>query len=243
MHMMFVDESGDPGYPPDGNWGKWGGSKAFARVGLIIHGWKWRAWNEKLLEFKRTRGLLWDQEIKASDVRRGRRAFSGWDGNRRKQFLLDLLQLVGGNPDITLIGVAINKGKVDTSRKERLVKPEVRSLELLLESYNAFLQHQTRDRFGIVVLDPVKETSDDNLRHFQSFLQARSENLYPCHIVEGTFFAKSHTSNLIQMADVCANVFYREITGPGNLPEYQIIKKRLWRFAGRLSGNGIRKWP
>jgi len=43
MYMMFVDESGDPGYPADGNWSRWGGSTHFARVGLIIHGWKWKA--------------------------------------------------------------------------------------------------------------------------------------------------------------------------------------------------------
>jgi len=35
MHMMFVDESGDPGYPKKGNWKGWGGSVHFARVGVI----------------------------------------------------------------------------------------------------------------------------------------------------------------------------------------------------------------
>ena len=38
MHMMFVDESGDPGYPTDGDWSKFGGSEFFSRVGVIIHG-------------------------------------------------------------------------------------------------------------------------------------------------------------------------------------------------------------
>ena len=48
MHMMFVDESGDPGYPPGGKWRRWGGSTHFARVGVIIHGWKWKAWHDRL---------------------------------------------------------------------------------------------------------------------------------------------------------------------------------------------------
>ena len=65
MHMMFVDESGDPGYPPSGNWQGWGGTRLFVRVGVIIHGWKWKTWHQRLFEFKHNRGLTWDAEIKA----------------------------------------------------------------------------------------------------------------------------------------------------------------------------------
>ncbi len=57
MYMMFVDESGDKGYPHNGNWAGWGGTRYFSRVGVIIHGWKWKKWNERLLNFKRDRGL------------------------------------------------------------------------------------------------------------------------------------------------------------------------------------------
>jgi len=154
----------------------------------------------------------------------------------------DLMTLVGGNADITLLGVVIDKQRVDTSKSDRLVKPEVRSLELLLERYNKFL-HEQRDRAGIVILDPTKEKSDDNLRYFQSFLLDQSAHLSPLHIVEGTFFAKSHTSNLMQIADVCTNAFYREMVRGGNSPEFKAIQKRFWRRKGRLTGYGIKKWP
>ncbi|HLA26847.1 MAG TPA: DUF3800 domain-containing protein [Syntrophales bacterium] len=215
--MMFVDESGDQGYPPSGKWAGWGGSTHFARVGLIIHGWKWKAWNERLMSFKRNRGLTWDVEIKASDIRRGKGGFVGWDHTRREFFLKNLMELVG-------------------------VKPDVRSLELLLERYNFFLDNQN-DKSGIVILDPTKEANDDNIRYFQSFLLAQSDKLKPLHIVEGTFFAKSHTSNLIQVADVCTNVFYREMVRGGKSPEYKSIYPRFWRYAGRLKGYGIKIWP
>jgi hypothetical protein len=152
------------------------------------------------------------------------------------------MELVGGNPDITLLGVVIDKRKVDTSKSDRLVKPEVRSLELLLERYNLFLGNQ-RDKSGIVILDPTKEKSDDNLRRFQSFLLAQSEHLDPLHIVEGAFFAKSHTSNLIQISDVCSYVFYREMAHAANSKEFQLMQKRFWRHAGRVIGSGIKKWP
>ncbi len=242
MHMLFVDESGDPGYPKDGNWSRWGASKFFVRVGLIIHGWKWKAWNERLVSFKFNRGLMWDAEIKASHLRRGNGAFVGWDEGRRRLFLTDLARLIGANTDITLLGVAIDKTKIDPSQKDRLVKPEVRSLELLLERYNLFLGQQ-KDKCGIVILDPVKEQSDDNLRRFQSFLQAQSPNLKPLHIVEGAFFAKSHTSQMIQLADFCCNVFFRETTRQDNAPEHRAIYPRFWRMNSRVLGYGIKHWP
>jgi hypothetical protein len=242
MHMMFVDESGDPGYPPTGNWLGWGGSTHFARVGVVIHGWRWKTWHKILMKFKNSEMLTWNAEIKASDIRSGQGVFMGWDRARRDAFLIKLLDLVGKTADITLLGVVIDKRAVDTSKGARLVKPEVRSLEFLLERYNLFLDQQ-RDKSGVVILDPVSGGSDDNLRYFQSFLLEQSAHLKPLHIVEGTFFVKSHTSNMMQIADVCTNVFYREMVRGGNSPEYAAIKPRFWRHQNRLQGYGVKKWP
>jgi hypothetical protein len=242
MHMMFVDESGDPGYPKEGDWPRFGGTKIFTRLGVIIHGWKWKTWNERLVRFKENRGLLWDDEIKASHLRKGQGAFVGWNEDRRNQFITDLSTLIGLNHEFTLLAVSIDKTKVDISRTDRFVKPEVRSLELLLERYNQFLGVQ-KDKAGIVVLDPTKEGNDDNLRYFQSFLQSRSRFLQPLHIVEGTFFAKSHTSNLVQVADFCCGVFYRQETRKDNSPEWEALYPRFWRFHGRVQGVSIKRWP
>lgn len=245
MHMMFVDESGDPGFPADGKWDAFTGSTHFARVGVIIHGWRWKTWNTGLVKFKQKRGLTWDAEIKAAQLRQGRGPFYGWDKPRRDQFLLDLMTVVGQNVDVTLIGVMIDKRKVDASQRDRLRRPEVRSLELLLERYNLFLTGQ-RDQAGIVILDPTKEQNDDNLRYFQSYLQVHSKNLKPLHIVESTLFAKSHTSNLIQIADVCTGIFYRARTRPEDIANgaaYAGMKPRFWRRNGHLHGYGIKDWP
>src|SRR6266498_301895 len=243
MYLMFVDESGDPGYPKkSGNWAGWKGTKVFVRVGLIIHGWKWKSWNERMVSFKRNRGLLWDTEIKASDMRRGRKTFAGWPQNQREQFLKDLSILIGRNIEFTLIGIVIDKTKVDTTQKERFVKTQVCSLELLLERYNQFL-HRQKDKAGIVVLDPTKEFDDDNLRYFQSFLQFQAPHFKPLHIVEGTFFAKSHTSNMIQLADYCSNVFFREVTRKDNSDEWQSISQRFDRVDRKVTGIGIKHWP
>ncbi|MBM4401320.1 MAG: DUF3800 domain-containing protein, partial [Crenarchaeota archaeon] len=162
--------------------------------------------------------------------------------NRRHLFLRDLATLIGQNIDITLLGIVIDKTRISLSQRARIVRPEVRSLELLLERYNLFLRGQ-RDRCGIVILDPIKESSDDNLRRFQSFLCAQSPNLRPLHIVESTFFAKSHTSNMVQMADVCSSIFYRQMTRRDSSPEFLSLRPRFWRKNNRVAGYGVKKWP
>lgn len=243
MYMMFVDESGDPGFPKNDVWKKHEGSTHFIRVGAILHGWKWKTWNQRLADLKVNRGLTWDSELKASHIRRGEGAFVGWDRPRRNWFMQGVLQLIGGNQDITLLGIVIDKTRVDTSKRDRMVKPEIRSMELLLERYNYFL-HQQKDKSGIVILDPVHGHSDDNIRYFQSYLQARSVHLQPLHIVESTFFAKSHTSNMIQVADICSNVFYWHETGKaGSRSEFTLISNRFWRYNGKIQGYGIKRWP
>lgn len=181
MYMMFVDESGDPGYPADGKWSDFGGSKIFAKVGVVLHGWKWKAWNDRLLQFKKRNGLAWNDEIKASHIRKGKGCFVGWDSARRVGFLNDLANLIGVNVDITLIGIVIDKRKVDITQSGRIVKPDIRSMEFMLERYNYFLDNQ-KDKAGIVVLDPTHEKSDDEVRYFQSYLQTHSEHLKPLHL-------------------------------------------------------------
>jgi hypothetical protein len=241
MHMVFVDESGDPGFPSDGDWPSFGGSRFFTRVGVIIHGWKWRAWNERLLDFKKRNGLLWNDEIKASYIKKGKGCFVGWSEKKRSLFFENLIELIGLNEDITLIGISIEKMKIDTSRSDRLVKPQIRSMELLLERFNQFLGEQ-RDKTGIAILDATKESNDDNIRYFQSYLQVHSKYLRPLHIVESTFFAKSHTSSMIQVSDVCTHVFYREMVQE-KTKEFQMIYPRFWRMKGRVKGFGVKSWP
>jgi len=189
MHMIFADESGATGYPSNGNWANWGGSKLYTRVGAVIHGRKWKTWNERLILFKKNRGLSWDVEIKASHVRKGKGGFTGWDKSRRDLFLSDLLDLIGNDPDLTLFGIVIDKTNVDVSQSDRLKKPDVRSMELLLERYNFFLKQQT-DKSGIVVLDPTQEKNDDNIRYFQHICS--QAKFFNPPIVEGVFAKSTH---------------------------------------------------
>lgn len=238
MYLMYVDESGDPGFPKDGRSFPEvddGPTRFFVRAGVILHGWKWSAVNETIAEFKRSRGLLWNAELRANDLRAGKGAFKGWNPADRLVLLSDLLDTIGKELDISILAVVIDKTKVDREQPQRYSDPSVRSFEFLLERYSGFLGAQT-DRCGVTILDTVEQTNDSNLRYFQSFLRERSDHLDRRRVVEGALFMPSHTTNLLQIADVCANVLFRYYTG-------EFLKAADYaRIEGRIYGR-IKLWP
>lgn len=229
MHLMYVDESGDPGYPqpglpfpPSG-----GPTRYFARAGVVVHDHRWRKVDSVIAQFKASHHLNWNSEIKATDIRRGNGAFAGWRQEDRQVLVDDLLDTVNRELDITLIVVIIDKSKVDRTAPKRYSDPSVRSLELILEQYDNYLSKQS-DRCGAVILDSVEESKDDNLRYFQNYLRLFSDTMDRRRIVEGTLFMPSHTTNLLQIADVCTNVVYRKHVGTkGGIIECGRIQGRI----------------
>ena len=229
MHLMYVDESGDCGYPAAGDsFPSTGGpTRYFVRAGVVLHGWKWMQVHQQIADFKDSHGLPWDAEIKATHIRRGKGPFAGWSPGDRRRFLLDLLDSIGREMEVHLLVVAIDKDRVDRGQRDRFTNPAVRSLELLLERYNGFLGDQP-DKSGMVILDAVESTNDENLRYFQSYLLQFSNHIEVRRIVEGALFMPSHTTNLLQLADVCANVVYGRYARPdGNEEEFRRIRERV----------------
>ena len=227
MHLMYVDESGDPGFGV-------GSSARYVRGGVVVHGWKWREVDERIRSFKLTRGLNWDAEIRANDIRRGHNAFAEMPAAERQTLLEDLLETLAREmPDVSLIGICIHKHNVDTTRRERFSNPAVRSIELLLENYNSFLASQ-RDRCGIVVLDELEAKHDASIRYFQNYLCRFSDHVDGRRIVEGTFFLPSRSSNPLRLPDVCANVLLRRYRwDQQSVREWAIVEDKFT----------IREWP
>lgn len=148
--------------------------------------------------------------------------------------LADLLDTIGKELEVTIIGVVIDKTKVDRFQRKRYSDPSVRSFEFLLERYSQFLGKQ-KDRCGTVILDSVEQQNDENLRYFQSFLREHSQHLDERRVIEGTLFMPSHTTNLLQIADLCANVLYRYYErGFTEAREYARIENRVYT---------IKVWP
>lgn len=59
MHLMYVDESGDPGFPKPGEEFPVAGgpSRSFLRAGVVVHSWKWSRIDAQIADFKKAWGL------------------------------------------------------------------------------------------------------------------------------------------------------------------------------------------
>jgi len=76
MHLMYVDESGDSGFPSGGAAFPGSGTptRFFVRVAAIVHDWKWQTVNRQIDTFRATRPVPIPRnvEIHATEIRRGR---------------------------------------------------------------------------------------------------------------------------------------------------------------------------
>ena len=105
MHLMYVDESGDTGFPKPGQGFPLTGGPTpwFVRAGVIIHSWKWAGVHERICQFKTSRFLKWDAEIKANHLRTGQGAFASWRPDDRAHFLHDFLMTISRETDVSII--------------------------------------------------------------------------------------------------------------------------------------------
>ena len=131
MHILYVDESGDDGFPEDNIFSPENTpSNKFVRSGLIIHDWKWKKTNDIIADFKFSKRIPKDVELHATEIRRGkkkitdsktkkRREVSNWYGQRfpdpddRLNLLKDCCKLINTIVDITLIFIVIDKSLID----------------------------------------------------------------------------------------------------------------------------------
>jgi len=81
MHILYVDESGDDGFPGDNMFSPDNApSNKFVRTGLIIHDWKWKKTNDVIADFKFSKRIPKDVELHATEIRRGKRIMKNSQG-------------------------------------------------------------------------------------------------------------------------------------------------------------------
>ncbi len=236
MLLMYVDEAGDPGYRAGaapyvlGS----GPSPFFVRVGVVVHEAKWSKIVAAVRAFRLSHGLGRSDEIHASAIRRGKGPFARLHSKQRSALLRDYAAFVGGQPDLTLVGVAIDKGCI---RNPAQTNVKLRSLEFLTERFNSLLR--VRKARGLMILDAVEAAEDQMHREFQNFLYEGSAHVQARRFIESCLAEPSETSEFLQMADVCANALLRHRCDQSS--DFSLVEPRIYRYRGRTVG--LKDWP
>lgn len=262
MQLLYMDESGDSALPADPA-APFVHSEYFVRAGVALHDKKWRAVDSRIRQFKAKRKIPLNVEIHATEIRTGKtqknvkiegvwkkkKAYN-WFGRRYRdkesreklleQFLIDALS---GN-DITVFAVVIDKKKIDLGLSEKNPNriPKLKSLELISERFTHHIENQI-DKNGLIIMDSVNLEDDGYIRDFQNELYKRSPYISASCFIENILFCQSHTTNLLQLADVCSFAVYRK-HAYGDDRYFKIIKNYLHlNEQGKIDGAGLKIWP
>lgn len=260
MHLLYVDESGDDGFPasrtfPDGG----SPSKVFIRTGLIVHDRQWQRVNRKINDFKAKLKIPKSIEIHATDIRRGkhkiytssrkRKEVPNWYGENypalsdRVELLEKICRFISTLDEITLICIVIDKQAINIDYPDFNEIPKNNSWEFLIERYNLFLK-KSRDKVGIIISDAVQDKIEKTHREFAKAIFEQSIHVKSQHFIESIMFEPSDSSNLLQLADVASYAFFRHFNTHDRVLYDLLEGKLLSHQDGRgVDGAGLKIWP
>lgn len=222
MYLLYVDESGDPGFATHS-------TPHFILSGLIVHQNEWDKYLTRLKAFRKALKekykLNQRTEIHAKELIRickedDYRAIRKDDRIRiLKEYCAEIPRIFDS---AKIINVSLTKSDFVESGKIQEV-----AWQRLIQRFDTFLKKNGNDK-GIIVSDDT-----DNIMLMQLHRKMRVYNPTPSHfngsynaptdsIIEDIFMRASHHSYFIQTVDVTSHLLYRKDYPKGSLRKYNL---------------------
>lgn len=245
MHIMYVDESGDPGIHQYG-------SPFYILSGLIVPQDEWSKYLDRLKTFRKSvkdsYGLLFREEIHAAELIRINKIKSYRDIKKTDRINI-LKSYCHQIPIIFDTAKVIN---VCLKKSDFASPEEVQQIawNRLIQRFDTFLKKSAKDK-GMIISDDT-----DGHKIMKLMRKMRVYNPVPSHfgasynaptdnILEDLLQRNSQHSYFIQTVDVIAHLLYRKEHPKGSLKKYglenlfDVIEPILLKEAARGDGLGI----
>jgi hypothetical protein len=246
MHILFIDESGNP--PPPGK----SGPSNFVLGGVIIPEEVWPKLAADLKRLKKeynVRGeIKWRYFIAGN--RKPENSLIHLEPAKRDELRLQLFNALARYRSVKIISVVadIERAYGDPTIRDDSALYQ-RAYKVLTERFQYFLQDLERESGqrinGIIICDHRNNHQDDRLRALHQKL-VNSEGIFTstyANLIEGLFVAPSHYSVGIQFADLVAGAVYRKYES-NDERFYELIKPLIRASStGRIEGFGIVRIP
>lgn len=247
MKIAYVDETGTDGKSP-----------VLVMVGVVADTSRLSRTQE---EFEALFDELGDlatktlTELKSTEIYRGRRSWRGVDGDERHSVISGLCSWVGQRKHhLTLAAIDFQRwGKHGDGRMED--EWLAAALHTALQIQRANQGIKKRKGVTFLVFDEQKQKSDALAEllfdppAWTHEYYGRSKNQVPLdQVLDTAFYAKSHHSGLVQVADLFAFVFRRhvEIVDYGAAEDYEGEADRIRSWVEVLSDrlvDRVHRWP
>jgi len=226
MHLMYVDESGDPGRTTYS-------SPHYILSGLIVGQHDWNRCLDRLKEYRRllkaTYNLNQRVEIHATELIRINEieSYRLIRKSDRVKILKDYCQQLPIIFDCgKVINICLKKDEFEGEHDFQLI-----AWRRLIERYDRYLKRVVKDN-GIIISDDT-----DGHRVIQLLRKMRKYNPVASHftdapynapsdsIIEDIFSRSSHHSYFIQSVDIIAHLLYRREYPKGSLKKFQLERQ------------------
>jgi hypothetical protein len=242
VHILFVDESGNP--PPPGKISP----KYFVLGGVIIPEEIWPKLSNDLRRLKKdyaVKGeIKWRYFIAGN--KKAENSLLHLEPKKRDELRLKLLRTLTSYKSIKIISVITD---IKRSYEDGTILDDVelyyRAHKTLTERFQYFLQDLQRESGqhinGLIVCDQRSKHQDSRLRDLHQKLinaEAAVASKYK-NLIEGLFLAPSHYSVGIQFADLVAGSIFRRFEA-NDERFYEIIKSHIrTSCVGKIEGYGL----
>jgi len=246
MHLLFVDESGTPAKPDNP------GLNYFVIAGLVIPEDRWIGMREKLIGLKRASGYRGEVKWRyfAPNNNDEDNPMRDWGAAYKNDFRDRLFSIITETKSCKIIACASEAltayalGNVNSQEDLyfRTYKPVTERFQYLLQDIT---RASGRDTLGLIVADHRGKGDDDGmrLRHERLIRESGHYTSQYSNFIESLFFAPSHLSVGIQLADMVAGAIWRA----------QALNDRTWYDrlrpsfrsspSGAIDGFGIARFP
>lgn len=246
MHLLFVDESGTPPKPESPNMGY------FVIAGLVIPEDRWSGIRDKLVGLKRASGyhgeLKW--RFFAPNNNDAENPMLDWHQDMKNSFRDSVFKIITDSKSCRIIACssesitsyALANVNTQSDLYFRTYKPVTERFQYLLQDIT---RASGSDTMGLIVADHRGKGDDDNMRsqHERLIRESGKYTSNYANFIESLFFAPSHLSIGIQLADMVAGAIWRA-QAYGDRTWYDRLRPSFRQSpTGTIDGWGLARFP
>lgn len=200
MYLLYLDESGEPS--------NWVDHTHFVIGGVAVHEGQVSDLIQKLkvIQERHFPGVSVPIEFHATHIKHAKGLFNSFSYNKREEILQEIYGLIRdtGFPNIIVFAAALS---IDAAKSATQVRSD--TFEEVCSEFNNFLIWQHRlghTAKGLVIIDKNRE---DQYRNLLGSFQTKTKYGYLGNVIDIPYFAQSHQTRMLQLADFCAYAVFR----------------------------------